>query len=108
MVLGWVDLRKYDIPKLHLQDQFALVCGLIHFSYLSPTMDDDVPHQIDKLHKVEACFGIPVTAWLGKPLMINGIGHGRVSCKDGCTNSLASAAAGIRYTVALGLGTLLM
>ena len=108
MVLGWVDLRQSDIPKLHLQAQFALVCGLIHFSSISPTMDDDVPHRIDKLHKVEACFGIPVTTWSGKPLTINGIGHGRVSCKDGGTNSLAPSVVGIRYTVAIGIGNLIM
>ena len=71
-------------------------------------MDDDVPHQIDKLHKVEACFSIPLTARPGKPLMINRIGHGRISCKDGGTNSLAPSVVEIKYTVVLGLGTLLM
>ena len=71
-------------------------------------MDDDVPHQIDKLYKVEACFGIKVTAWVGKPLMLNIIGYGRVSGKDGGANSLAPDAEEIRYVVALGLGPLVM
>ena len=56
-------------------------------------MEDDVTHIIDKLHKVEACFGISVTAWVVNPLILNGIGHGRVSGKDGVANSLAPAAA---------------
>ena len=56
-------------------------------------MGDNVPHRIDKLHKVEACFGIPVTAWVEKPLMINGIGYIRVSGKDGVANSLDPYAA---------------
>ena len=67
-----------------------------------------MPHRIDKLHKVEACFGIPVTAWSGKPLTINGIGHGRVSGKYGGTNLLDPAEAGIRYMVAIGIGNLIM
>ena len=71
-------------------------------------MDNDVPHQIYKLHKAEVYFGIQVTAWSGKPLTINGIVHGRVSCKDGGTISLAPSVVGIRYRVVLGLGTLLM
>ena len=70
-------------------------------------MDGDVPHQIDKLHKVEACFSIPVTAWAGNPLMIKIIGYRRVSGKYGWDNSLAPAAVGIRYVVAIGLGPLL-
>ena len=53
-------------------------------------------------------FGITVTAWARKPLMLNGIGYGRVSGKDGGTNQLAPAASGISYVVALGLGHLLM
>ena len=40
--------------------------------------------------------------------MLNGIGYVKVSGKDGGTNSLAPAAAGIRYTVALGRGPLLL
>lgn len=40
--------------------------------------------------------------------MINRIGHGRISCKDGGTNSLAPSVVEIKYTVVLGLGTLLM
>ena len=40
--------------------------------------------------------------------MINRIGHGRVSCKDGGTNSLAPSVVGINYTVVLGLVTLIM
>ena len=71
-------------------------------------MDDYVPHQIDKIHKLEACFGIPGTAWSGDPWMINGIVYGRVSGKDGGANSLAPAASGMRYAVALGIGTLLV
>ena len=46
-------------------------------------------HIIDKLHKVEACFGISVTPWVGNPFLLNGMGHGRVSGKDGGSNSLA-------------------
>ena len=73
-------------------------------------MDNDVPHQIYKLHKVEACFEIPVTAWVGNPLMLNGIGYGRVRGKYGGDNSLAPAVAEIRYavTVVLGLGPLVI
>ena len=40
--------------------------------------------------------------------MINRIGHGRISCKDGGTNLLATSVVEIKYTVVLGLGTLLM
>ena len=40
--------------------------------------------------------------------MINIIGHGRVSCKDGGTNSFAPSVVGIKYRVVLGLVTLLM
>ena len=71
-------------------------------------MDDDVPHQIDKLHKVEACFSIPFITWVGNPLILNGIGYRKVSGKDGGTNSLAPAAAKIWYAVTLGLGYLVM
>ena len=71
-------------------------------------MEDDVPHRIDKIQKVEACFGILVTAWVGNPLMLNGIGYGRVSDKDGGANSLATAALGIRYAVTLGLGPIIV
>ena len=71
-------------------------------------MDDDVPHRIDKLYKVEACFGITVTAWVGNPLMINGIVYVRVSGKDGGANSLAPAAVDISYVVTLWLGPLVM
>ena len=71
-------------------------------------MDDDVLLRIYKLQKVEDCFGIPVTAWLVNPLMLNGIGFGMVSGKDGGVNSLAPSAAEIMYTVALGLGPLVM
>ena len=71
-------------------------------------MDNDVPHRIDKIHKVEACFVIPVTAWLGKSLIINGIGYGRVSGKYGGANSLAPASAYIRYAENLGLGPLVI
>ena len=56
-------------------------------------MDDDVPHRIDKLHKVEACFGIPVTSWSGNPLMLNRIGYVRVDGKYGGANSLTPAEA---------------
>ena len=65
-------------------------------------------HQIEKLHKVEDFLGIPVTTRAGNPLMLNGIGYGRVSVKDSGANSLAHDAVGIRYAVALWLGTLLM
>ena len=71
-------------------------------------MDDNVPHRIDNLQKVEACFGIPVTAWVGNPLMLNRVGYMRVSGKYGGTNTLAPYVAEIRYAVTLGLGTLLM
>ena len=71
-------------------------------------MDDNVPHRIDKLHKVEACFGIPLNAWVGNPLMINIIGYRRVSGKDGGDNSLDPASVEIRYAVALGPGPLVM
>ena len=71
-------------------------------------MDDDVPHQIDKLQKEEAYFSIPITARSGKPLMRNKIGYRRISCKDGGTNSLAPSVVGKKYTVVIGLGTLLM
>ena len=71
-------------------------------------MDDGVPRRIDKLHKVEAFSGIPVTAWVGNPLLINGIGYRRVSGKDGGANSLDPAAAEIRYAVTLGLRTLVI
>ena len=43
-------------------------------------------HLIDKLHKVEACFGIPVTYWVGNPLILNGIEYGRLSGKYGGAN----------------------
>ena len=56
-----------------------------------------MPHRIDKLHKVEACFVIPVTAWLGNPLVLNGIEQGRVSGKYSGDNSLAPSAAETRY-----------
>ena len=65
-------------------------------------------HRIDNLHRVEACLGIPVTNWVGKPLMLNRIGYGRVSGKDGGISSLAPAAAELRYAVALGIGPLVM
>ena len=71
-------------------------------------MDDDVLHRIDKLNKVEACFDIPVTDWVGHPLMLNRIGYGRLSDKVGVANSLDPAAVEIRYAVALGLGPLLI
>ena len=32
---------------------------------------DGVTHQIDKLHKGEACLGITVSAWVGNALRIN-------------------------------------
>ena len=85
-----------------------MVYGSIHFSSLLSAMDGDVPHQFYKLHKVEDFFGIPVTAWVENPWMLNIIGYGRVSGKDGGTNQLAPAASGISYVVALGLGHLLM
>ena len=81
MELGRVELIKSDLPKRHLQDWFALVYGSIHFSSLSSAMDDDVPHQIDKLHIVGDCFGIPATACVGNPLMLSRIGYGRISGK---------------------------
>ena len=71
-------------------------------------MDYGVPHRIDKLHKVEACFGIPVTDWLVNLLILYGILYARVSGKDGGANSLSPVAAEIRYAVALGLGPLVM
>ena len=49
-------------------------------------MDDNVPHLIGKLHKVEVSFGIPVTAWVGNSLMLNVIGYGRVSGREGGAN----------------------
>ena len=71
-------------------------------------MDDNVPHWTDKLQKVEACFGIPVTAWAGNPLMLNGIGYRRLSGKYGGANSSDTDATEIRYAVALELGPLVM
>ena len=71
-------------------------------------MDENVPYRTYKLHKVEACFGIPVTAWVVNPLMLNGIGYGRVSGKYGGANSSDTASAEIRYAVALGPGPLVM
>ena len=71
-------------------------------------MDDDVPHQIDKLHKVDGSFSIPATALVGNPLLINGIGYVRVSGKESGANSLDTAAADIRYALALGRGPLVM
>ena len=68
-------------------------------------MYDHVMHQIYKLHKVEACFIIPVTAWSGNPLMLNGIGYVRVSGKNSGSNSLSPTTVGIRYAVALGIGS---
>ena len=71
-------------------------------------MGNDVSHRIDKLHKVEDCFGIPVTAWVGNPLMLNGILYGRLSGKDSGTNSLTLDTLNIRYAIALELGPLVM
>ena len=71
-------------------------------------MDDDMPHRINKLHKLKAYFGIKVTAWVRNPLMLNGIVCGRVSGKYSAVNSLAPAAADIRYAVTLGSGPLVM
>ena len=101
-------MRQSDIPKHHLQDCFALVCRSIHSYSLLSAMDNDVTHQIDKLHKVEACFFIPVTAWVGNPLMLNIIVYGRVSGKDGAVNSLSPDLEELRYAVALGLVPLVM
>ena len=108
MVLGWVELRQYHLSKFDIQACFSLVCGSIHLSSLLSAMEDDVPHRIDKLKKVEACFSIPVTNWAGNPLMLNGIGYVRVSGKDGGANSLSPDAEGIKYVVALGIGPLLL
>ena len=67
-----------------------------------------MPHLIGKLHKVGDCFVIPVTAWVGKQLMLNGIGCGRVSGQYGGANSLATSASEIKYAVALRIGNLVM
>ena len=85
MVLCRVELRQYNLPKLHLQDQFALVCGSIQFSFILYAMDNNVLHLIEKLHKVKPRLGIKVTAWVGNPLMLNGIVYGRFKLKTAVT-----------------------
>ena len=57
---------------------------------------------------MEACFGIPVTAWVGNLFILNIIVYGRVIGKYDGANSLAPDAAEIRYVVALGIGPLVM
>ena len=57
---------------------------------------------------MEACFGIPVTAWVGNLFILNIIVYGRVIGKYDGANSLAPDAAEIRYVVALGIGHLVM
>ena len=71
-------------------------------------MNDDVPHRIDKIHKVGACLVIPVTTWVVNPVMLNGIGYVRLSGKYICANSSSPNSAEIRYAVSLGLGPLVI
>ena len=57
---------------------------------------------------MEACFRIPVTAWVVNPLILNRIGYGRVSGKYGGAKLLAPDAAEIMYAAALGIEPLVI
>ena len=58
------ELIQFDQQTRHLQALFALVCKLVHFSFILLSIVDGERGQIGKQHTLVALLGIQAVAWV--------------------------------------------